>query len=112
MSTKRMHTGPEEGLKYDTGKPDMRLVFDGFPRALMEVGKNATFGAKKYSDHNWLKVDDGINRYTSAMYRHLLQEASGEEVDEESEVLHAAMAAWNALARLELILRNKETKEP
>jgi hypothetical protein len=93
------------GVKDDNGKNRMGLVVGYFPRALKEVGKVATFGARKYTPYGWLSVPNGIERYTDAMHRHLIDEAIGEVVDNESDILHAAHAAWNALARLELMLR-------
>jgi hypothetical protein len=42
------------------------------------------------------------------MYRHLLAEAAGQHCDAESGLVHAAHAAWCALARLELMLRDEE----
>ena len=67
-------------------------------------GNVATYGAGKYTDHGWRTVPNGRARYTDAMYRHLLAEASGHVQDDESGLQHAAHAAWNALARLELML--------
>lgn len=97
------------GVKLDQGKPRLSLVFGGFSMALMEVGKVGTFGAQKYTDSGWVTVENGRERYTDAMLRHVLAEYSGESVDSESELLHAAHAAWNALARLELELRKNLT---
>lgn len=93
------------GAKLDANKARVGLVLGDFARALLAVSAVGTYGAKKYTDHGWLEVPDGIGRYTDAMYRHLLAEASGEGLDPESNMLHAAHAAWNALARLELLLR-------
>ncbi len=95
----------EPGAKLDEGKPELALLQD-FANALREVGKVATFGAKKYSRGSWLQVPDGQYRYTGAMMRHFLDEADG-PVDTDSGCLHAAQVAWNALARLELMLREK-----
>lgn len=95
----------KSGLKYDSGKPRLGLVFNGFSKALTEVGKVGTFGAKKYTENGWVSVPNAEARYTDAMYRHLMSEQTGELWDKESELLHAAHAAWNALARLELQLR-------
>ena len=39
------------------------------------------------------------------MLRHLLAEMRGEDVDPDTGLLHAAHTAWNALARLDLMLR-------
>jgi hypothetical protein len=84
----------------------MSLVLYGFADALIEVGKVATFGAKKYTRDGWKSVPDGIRRYTDAGMRHQLAEAK-EPFDKESGLLHASHAAWNALARLQLLLLNK-----
>ena len=94
------------GAKLDAGKNRLGLVFGGFCLALEDVGRVGTYGANKYSDHGWATVPNGVERYTDAMYRHLLAESFGEAVDDESQLLHAAHAAWNALARLELLIRN------
>ena len=93
------------GAKLDAGKHELSLVICGFARALLEVGRVSTYGANKYSRNGWITVVDGERRYSDAMYRHLLREALGEECDEESGLPHAAHAAWNALARLDLMLR-------
>ena len=93
------------GVKLDNNKNRLGLVLLGFSRALQEVGKVGTFGAKKYTDNGWMSVEDGEIRYTDAMLRHLFQEANGEVYDEESGMYHAAQVAWNALARLDLMLR-------
>lgn len=93
------------GAKLDGGKVRLDLVLQGFPRALYEVAEVATYGAGKYTRDGWLYVPDGVNRYTGALMRHLVSEATGEKADPESELRHAAHAAWNALARLELLIR-------
>ena len=100
----------EPGAKLDQGKVRLGLVISGFSRALGEVGRVGTFGARKYTDNGWMKVENGIERYTDAMYRHLFAEASGEEIDPETYIRHAAHAAWNALARLDLMLRMEDEK--
>jgi hypothetical protein len=93
------------GSKLDRGKVRMGLVMAGFCRSLNDVGKVGTFGANKYTDNGWTTVPNGIERYTDALYRHLNKEALGETLDEDSQLLHAAHVAWNALARLDLMLR-------
>lgn len=99
------------GMKYDTGKPRCGLVINGFARALLEVSKVGTFGAEEYADDNWIIVENGVYRYTDAMYRHLLAEASGQVNDQKSGLPHAAHAAWNSLARLDLMLRKSEVPD-
>lgn len=94
------------GAKLDAGKNRLGLVLHGFARALQAVGEVGTYGANKYTDNGWMQVQDGVARYTDAMYRHMLKEASGETCDQDTQILHAAHAAWNALARLDLMLRS------
>lgn len=100
----------EAGSKLDAGKIRMGLVLGGFARALKEVARVGTFGANKYTDNGWMSVPNGQARYTDALYRHLNSEAQGETHDVDSNLLHAAHAAWNALARLDLMVREAEGK--
>ncbi len=96
-------------IKYDAGKaPIFRGLVSYFPRAARAVAEVSGFGAAKYAWHGWENVDDGINRYSDAMVRHLLAEGEGEVLDPDSGLLHAAHTAWGALARLELKLREME----
>jgi len=100
--------GQQPGVKLDDGKPRLGLVFMSMARALQEVGEVATFGANEYSDDGWLDVQDRERRYTHAMFRHLMEEAVGNERDAKSKLRHAAHTAWNALARLDLMIRREE----
>ena len=97
----------DPGVKHDGGKERAHLVLSGFSRALLEVAQVGTYGAAKYTDNGWESVPNGFARYSDAMLRHILAESKGKH-DEESGLLHAAHAAWNALARLELGLRALE----
>lgn len=91
------------GAKQKYGKPRAGLVLGDFRKALLAVSEVGTMGANKYSPHGWLTVPDGFNEYTEAMMRHWLKEGI-ELSDQESGIPHAAHLAWNALARLELLL--------
>lgn len=91
--------------KDDSGKPISGALLD-FSRALTEISKLLTFGAKKYSRSAWLKVANGRERYTDAMIRHMLLE-NIEVKDPETQISHDVATAWNALARLELRLRDQ-----
>ena len=94
------------GLKHDKGKPRPDLILRTMARAMLEVSKVAAFGAEKYADDNWLLVDDAKKRYADAKARHMLEGAIRDH-DFESGLLHAAHEAWNALALLELKLRER-----
>src|SRR5690349_21554947 len=93
-------------IKYDGGKaPINRGCISYFPRAIEAVASVSAFGASKYAWKGWEGVDDGYNRYSDAMVRHVASEGKGEVLDPDSGLLHAAHTAWNALARLELLIR-------
>ena len=94
--------GTAKGVKLDGEKPRMDLVLSGFAEAIEQVGWVGTFGANKYTDDGWQSVDNGIERYLSAMIRHYLKYRQGEYYDTDSELPHLAHMAWNALAVLEL----------
>lgn len=98
------------GAKLDAGKTTIvRGGLQYFPNAISAVADLSRAGAAKYSWGGWREVPDGFNRYTEALGRHLAQE--GEELfdsdwDSRNEhILHATAVAWNALARLELKLK-------
>ena len=101
------------GAKLDAGKPAVwRGCFSYFPRACIAVADVSSRGAAKYSWKGWEKVADGEARYADALARHILKESIEGPYDVGpgglSDVLHASQIAWNALARLELILRRLE----
>ena len=110
MSLIAKPTNPEkqDGVKHDAEKVQPALILNDMPRALLAVAEVAMFGAAKYSKSNWLHVDNGIERYTNAMDRHRISEGIA-HVDSDSGLTHAAHAAWNALARLELMLREQDS---
>jgi hypothetical protein len=99
----------DAGAKTDEGKPDCSLLLY-FGKALRDVARVGTFGALKYTRGGWQTVPDGINRYTAALLRHLCDEHY-EKFDKDLPVRHAAQVAWNALARLELMLRSENSPE-
>ena len=98
------------GAKADNGKIRAFLMLSGFSNALEEVSKVTTLGANKYTPNGWVSVPDASNRYMDALARHLLKYGSGEYYDTGEGGLgthHLAQVAWNALAVLELELRNE-----
>ena len=99
------------GAKADAGKaPIFRGLLDYFPRACLQVALVSQRGAFKYSWKGWENVPDGINRYNDALGRHIAYESIEGPIDRDTGLLHAAQVAWNALARLELILRELENE--
>ena len=98
--------GTEAGVKLDEGKLSiMSLLVKYFPRALNRITQVSEFGAKKYCEGGWRSVPSAHKRYSDALMRHLLAEATGEVNDAESGLPHSAHVAWCALARLELELK-------
>ena len=96
----------EPGAKLDQGKILAGIILQ-FSRAIWAVLQVATFGANKYTRGGWQSVENGQERYTDAMFRHLLKEQQ-EDVDPDSGLPHEFHVAWNALARLELKLRGNK----
>lgn len=101
------------GAKADAGKISVtRGFFHYFPRAITAVAELSCIGARKYSWKGWENVPDGIRRYGDALGRHELRiEDDYSRTDPDTGVLEATAVAWNAFARLELILRGNESKE-
>lgn len=107
------------GAKLDGEKADASLLLD-FSRALEQVALVGTYGRFKYTRGGWLTVPDGIVRYTAAMLRHLFKRWQGHVIDEDpyyntpegaqfkGRIRHRAQVAWNALAALELEMREEE----
>ena len=100
----------EPGAKLDANKvPVTRGCFHYFPRALTAIAELSFIGARKYSWKGWEKVEDGIHRYSDALGRHELSiQDDFTRRDKDTGVLEATAVAWNAMARLELILREQE----
>lgn len=115
---------PEQkaGRKLDSGKaPVSQGLFAYFPDALLAVANISKYGKQKYgveyADQNWKRVENAHGRYADAQGRHELLPYSMVDhneaeladptlhaYDEESGHLHAAHEAWNALARLQMLL--------
>ncbi len=103
----------DPGAKLDAGKVDMlRGAIQYFPNALSAIARVSELGARRYSWKGWVSVPDGIRRYGAALLRHILPDDPFAVDDGPgglgNEVLHATQVAWNALARLELILEEKK----
>lgn len=108
----------DPGSKLDAGKaPIYQGVIAYFPRAVRAVAELSQYGANKYSWKGWEKVSDGVNRYRDALGRHIIKEEIEGPFDLDimndpkhpAAVRHATQVAWNALAALELILREDMT---
>jgi hypothetical protein len=96
----------EPGAKLDDGKNQAGILLD-FSNALMAVAEIGTFGANKYTRGGWQSVPEGKQRYTDAMMRHLFK-MQKEKLDPDSGLPHLAHFVWNAMAVLELDLREEK----
>lgn len=100
----------QPGAKLDAGKsPVWQGLFDYFPLACKAVATVSARGADKYAWKGWESVPDGISRYRNAQARHILDESIEGSYGPDG-FRHLAQNAWNALAALELTLR-QESKE-
>lgn len=76
-------------IKFDSEKPKMGLISSKF---LEGLGITLTYGAIKYSAHNWRK-GMATSRYYDALQRHLMAWNDGEDLDPESGLPHLYHAA-------------------
>lgn len=93
--------------KYDSGKsPVFQGFIQYFSKAMKAVAFVSFYGKEKYEvpfeEKNFLGLP--VARLTDADARHLLDEVDG-LYDSETSLLHAAHHAWEAMARLEVMLR-------
>lgn len=109
-----MNGADKSATKDDGGKPMVYSLFLAyFPRAIREVAKVSEYGMKKYNakpeTQGFRKVLDAKRRYADGLVRHLLDEVTDGPINEkDGGVRHAAQQAWNAMARLEIILEQEE----
>lgn len=77
-----------QGIKHDSGKPRLDLIDS---RAIFELAKVLTEGAKKYPTHNWRR---GLHksRLIAATLRHVFAYSGGEDLDPETGLSHIAHA--------------------
>lgn len=105
---KRFMIDEETGIKNDQDKLKPTLLLNDMPLAIKAVLEVLKFGAEKYSEGNWLNVDNGEDRYRNAGLRHLL---AVEEKDRESGSDHLSHAVTSLLMELELKLRRERDAE-
>ncbi len=93
----------EEGKKFD----DDKLRYDLIPpECLAGLAEVLTYGAKKYGDDNWQKIE--VQRYVSALFRHLEAWRMGEQNDSESGIHHLKHAMANSMFLLWNSINNED----
>ena len=82
-------------IKHDNVKNRLELLEPAF---IQGVGKIITFGAEKYSAHNWKKAEaDDIDRIKGALLRHIMEYLNGNIVDSETGESHLYHAGCNLM---------------
>ena len=114
-TTELKKQNPNQGRKYDAGKPMYNLIPAD---ALEEVAKVLTAGAIKYNEpidqENWRLVDNPQPRYFSAAQRHLWADQRGEFIDAGTEespgtnCYHLACAITSLLFKLQLRIEQEK----
>ena len=94
MNLAKSATVTTPGRKDDQDKNRLDLIE---PEFIEGVGKVLTFGAKKYEENSWQKVENAENRYYAAAMRHLLAWRRGEKIDPESGLSHLDHVACNIM---------------
>ncbi len=86
------HRIRDQQIKADEGKLRLELIPMS---AIRSLGRVLTYGAKKYSDNSWQRVER--ERYVGAIMRHLMAYIDDPlGVDEESGLLHIEHVLCNA----------------
>lgn len=89
MSDKMQKSQTTTGRKDDCNKARWDLL----PwKQIKNVVDVLTFGARKYADNNWQKVEKPRERYFAAFQRHISDWWGGEKNDPESGLPHLAHA--------------------
>lgn len=83
----------QEGMKFDERKLRYDLIL---PSILEYLAFVYTYGAIKYDDNNYKKLDDIDKRYEGALFRHFQDHRKGNKFDKDSGLLHAGQVFWNA----------------
>ena len=105
FQVRRHHDGrmEVEGVKHDTGKPDLSMVplglVEGCARAMM-------FGVGKYGRDNW-RGGFADSRLLAACLRHIMAYTNGERIDAESGLCHLDCAAFSLGVVLDQIRRRE-----
>lgn len=91
---------------------DNKLRWELLPlEDLEDIVRVYTAGANKYGANKWQNLPDGYQRYKAALFRHLLEYEKGNWLDNETNCIHLAQVAWNAIAMLHIAKQNMKNNE-
>lgn len=96
------------GRKEDTGKLRWGLLRKSLVLPLEAVIRVLMYGARKYGDENWQRVESPLVRYRDALDRHLADIDRGVIVDSDTGENNYAHVATNALFLLWFHFTNAE----
>jgi hypothetical protein len=93
-------------VKLDAGKaPVWQGFINYFPNAMIAVSWVSEYGFRKYGEWGgWRKLVNGLLRYFDGHARHFVLQSNETYDDGDSGLAHAAQDAWNAMAKLELLI--------
>lgn len=83
----------DKGLRYNSDKLPVHLVP---PEATEAMARGLAYGAKKYAARNWEKGMDWYKDVVGSLRRHILEWEKGNDIDDESGLLHTDHIATNA----------------
>lgn len=97
------------GQKFNQHKLPIDIVISRqFPNALKAISCATEFGHSKYPEDvdylNFSRVENGVQKYADACQRHNMEKYS---VDSDSGLPHIFHKAWNAMAELEMYLKEE-----
>lgn len=93
------------GQKFSGEKAPIYTFCLQFREAIEKLALRSLYGHKKYieTDHDWKnfeRVENPDYEYSNASFRHALG------LGEDTELDHYVASAWNAIARLQLYIKN------
>ncbi len=96
--------------RMNKGKPLFSFILD-FPKALLAFCRVMEIGAIKYERNNWKEGGKPDEEYFDAAMRHMVDLKNGEQFAKDTGCHHAAHAAWNLFALLELNVDDVEAPD-
>jgi hypothetical protein len=93
------------GIRYNDGKLRFDLIS---PVASQRIAEVLTKGCEKYPENNWRKGLPWVKGVVSSLERHIHAFKMGEDLDQETGLLHIAHAATNLMFLLEFYETHKE----
>ena len=110
IETKEMEKKENDSKKND--RLDNKLRWELLPlEDLEDIVRVYTAGANKYGANKWQNLPDGYQRYKAALFRHLVEYEKGNWLDNETNCIHLAQVAWNAIAMLHIAKQNMKNNE-